>query len=469
MALKKVILDRKKLLRKNSMPYKEPIIAADSKEIQEQLKKIEKAKTLVEIILAAWELAIRIVVKIVEMVLEKRAQECCKWPLCPKCGARIENKARLKRQIKSIIGVIRWKRKVGRCPNGCEIGQIAPLDKELGLQPNQRVSNELKRAACALAVFVPYQIAAVLLKLLTGVHLSPWSIWLWVQEIGAKAKKKLEEELADLQKGQEPPGEFLPHEISMLPMVIGADGVTVPFRPHVGSPAGKTKYKEIKIGIITRIKRFFNRRGEKVLKIERKRLVAVRGNTAQLRARIRLEALKQGISDASCVIWISDGARGLWRIFRETLAHCARGILDFYHAAQNIWKGSSAWLDGRTKKARRWFKRLRHLLRYGTPSDVINEINKPLRKRNLSEDARNSLRKLHSYFLTHYEHIDYVHYKELDLPIGSGMVESACKWLVQQRFKCVGMRWSDNGFDHLLLLRLAWVNGRFNELFFTPP
>lgn len=56
-------------------------------------------------------------------------------------------------------------------------------------------------------------------------------------------------------------------------------------------------------------------------------------------------------------------------------------------------------------------------------------------------------------------------YKDLGLPLGSGMVESACKWLMQQRFKGVGMRWSEDGFNHLLHRRLAWVNGRFEVLF----
>jgi len=53
--------------------------------------------------------------------------------------------------------------------------------------------------------------------------------------------------------------------------------------------------------------------------------------------------------------------------------------------------------------------------------------------------------------------------------LGSGMVESACKWLIQQRFKGVGMRWSKEGFNHLLLLRLAWANDRFDDLFPSVP
>ncbi len=65
----------------------------------------------------------------------------------------------------------------------------------------------------------------------------------------------------------------------------------------------------------------------------------------------------------------------------------------------------------------------------------------------------------------HRDHIAYEVYKELGLPLGSGMGESACKWLIQQRFKGVGMRWSEDGFNHLLPLRLAWVNGSFEPLF----
>ena len=52
-----------------------------------------------------------------------------------------------------------------------------------------------------------------------------------------------------------------------------------------------------------------------------------------------------------------------------------------------------------------------------------------------------------------------------DLPLGSGMVESACTWLIQRRFKKARRRWSADGFNHLLGLRLTWVNGRFATLF----
>ena len=62
-------------------------------------------------------------------------------------------------------------------------------------------------------------------------------------------------------------------------------------------------------------------------------------------------------------------------------------------------------------------------------------------------------------------HLDYARYRQEGLPIGSGCMESACKWLIQQRFKGVGMRWSESGLNHLLHLRLAWTNERFESLF----
>ena len=141
------------------------------------------------------------------------------------------------------------------------------------------------------------------------------------------------------------------------------------------------------------------------------------------------------------------------------------GVLDFYHAAQQLWKGAAAWLDGRTSNARRWFRWARHRLRHGKPDGVLADLADALAVEGLPPTARDTVRTVYAYLQRHREHIDYATYKELGLPLGSGMVESACKWLIQQRFKGVGMRWSEDGFNRLLHLRLAWINGRWEALF----
>ena len=108
---------------------------------------------------------------------------------------------------------------------------------------------------------------------------------------------------------------------------------------------------------------------------------------------------------------------------------------------------------------------MRHQLRHGFGKRIIKELDWLSKSKNTTEATKPTLRQVRDYLNTHLDHIQYRSFKKLGLPIGSGMVESACKWLIQQRFKGVGMRWSEDGFNHLLHLRLAWVNQRFDNLF----
>lgn len=99
--------------------------------LQELFNKIENSSSLSLMILSAFNLARVLAVKLVEEVLTDRAKEKTDWTDCPKCGTKLHSKGKVSRQITSIIGTISWKRRVGRCPNGCPIGQIAPLDNNL--------------------------------------------------------------------------------------------------------------------------------------------------------------------------------------------------------------------------------------------------------------------------------------------------------------------------------------------------
>lgn len=83
--------------------------------------------------------------------------------------------------------------------------------------------------------------------------------------------------------------------------------------------------------------------------------------------------------------------------------------------------------------------------------------------------AKPVLMRVWQYLSHHRTHLQYRQFKKLGLPIGSGMLESACKWLITQRFKGTGMRWSEAGFNRLLHLCLAWGNGRFDPLFLEHP
>ena len=436
---------------------------------QEQVKAIEQAVTFDELLGAAWSLACSLTIWLVEYALTQRAQQSTSWGNCPDCGKKLESKGMKDRQLTTFLGVIHWERRLGRCPDRCRIGQIAPLDSELGIAPNQRTEHTLKRKACLLAVFVPFETASMLLAQLSGVSVSATTIWHWVQTVGTQLAAQLDAELRAFTAGQNPEEETLSAELARHPLLIGGDGVMVPFRPNGGSPRGKTRWREVKVGILARLVPRLNRAGDVVSRLEQRRLVAVLGSLKQFGPRLGLEAARQGLQQATCVVWLSDGAPGLWGLFDTWFAPYAYGVLDFYHAAQQLWSGVKVWLDGRTCRARTWFVQARHRLRHGQTDAVLAELHAAIDLPDLPDTTRQTLARVYGYLDKHRDHIQYERLKDMGLPIGSGLVESACKWLIQQRFKGVGMRWGEQTFTHLLLLRLAWVNGRFDACFPSSP
>ena len=440
-------------------------IRETSPEWQTQIEELENAATICQLVMRAWQLGRVLAVRLVEDILAKRSQEKTEWDLCPKCGKQLQSKGFKPRQIKSIIGEIKWERRLGRCANKCAIGQVAPLDKELGLSSNQKSEAGLQQVACLLALFVPYETAAMLLKQLTGIEISGQAIWEWVQSVGQGMMKSLEAELEALAAGELPETEAISAEIAGQTLLMGADGVMVPFRPQAKTAQGKTKWREVKVAIFARLGQVRTRAGKLMPRLHRHRAVAVLGDIDDLSERMWLEGLKQGIKEAPQVVWLSDGARGFWRLFDERFQPYATGVLDFYHAAQNMWAGLKVWLDGRTTRCQDWFTDARHRLRHGQSCAVLADIKAAAALPGLPASAQHSLTKLYNYLDKHRHHIQYDKLKEMGFPIGSGLVESTCKWLIQQRFKGVGMRWSEDGFNHLLHLRLAWVNGRFHSFF----
>ena len=381
-------------------------------------------------------------------------------------GRSLRSKGFATRQVTSLFGPIQWRRRVGRCPQGCAIPQVAPLDEALGVQPHQRTSGELQCLGCALAVFVPFATAARLLGWYSGGVVSPRAVWCWVQAAGHQAMEHLQEDLAAVAQGHEPTPEPLAADAGGLAVGAGGrwrDGAVSTRGP--ARPGGRSAGARSKWACWPAWASIARGPARSSPGCTQRRLVAVLGDIETLKPRLWLEALRQGILRAPQVVWLSDGGRGLWRLFEERFAASATGILDFYHAAQHLWKSAAAWLDGRTTQARRWFGWARHRLRHGHPDGVLADLAEALDVEGLPDTARDTLTTVYAYLERHREHIDYAMYKELGLPLGSGMVESACKWLIQQRFKGVGMRWSEDGFNHLLHLRLAWVNGRFETLF----
>jgi len=322
------------------------------------------------------------------------------------------------------------------------------------------------RLGCLLSLFMPYQLSSWMLGQWSGLSVSASSLWNWVQVMGDKAQQELETQLKAQASGAQAPCEAISEVLSALPLAIAADGVMVPFRPTPKTPKGKIQWREVKVAILARLGTRVTRAKKVVPQLLRRRLVAVLGDIDQFIPLLQLEAHKQDFESAPTVIWLSDGGRGFWRVYRTLFSHSAVAVLDFFHAAGHLARATKAMFgDSRSAQAQKWFRRWRHQLRHGQHLHVLRTLTLLIHSQLFTGKSLTTLLQVQAYFQRHHCHTRYQRFEQQQIPLGSGMVESACKWLIQQRFKGVGMRWSEEGFNHLLILRLAWVNERFDSLF----
>lgn len=109
---------------------------------------------------------------IAEQQLQERADAPVAWGTCSTCKTQLVSKGFVSRQMLTLVGVVEWKRRVGRCPHRCLRSQQIPFDVALGIQSYQQTSTELIRLGCLLAIFLPFDLTAQLLLQLTGITIS---------------------------------------------------------------------------------------------------------------------------------------------------------------------------------------------------------------------------------------------------------------------------------------------------------
>ena len=70
-----------------------------------------------------------------------------------------------------------------------------------------------------------------------------------------------------------------------------------------------------------------------------------------------------------------------------------------------------------------------------------------------------------NYYSSNASRMDYSYYKQIGAGIiGSGAIESAHRTLVQKRMKQSGQRWSYDGAQNMLNLRVIKMNGQWEKV-----
>ncbi len=127
--------------------------------------------------------------------------------------------------------------------------------------------------------------------------------------------------------------------------------------------------------------------------------------------------------------------------------------MDFWHACEHIQAGLQTYYGANNTSGRAEFGRLRVLLR--DKNNGVEYVLKSFRsiyRKLRSKARRKELQKELTYFENQRERMNYAEYQKQGFPIGSGVVEAACKTLAVQRLKRSGMSWR-HGKQGILSIR----------------
>ncbi len=159
------------------------------------------------------------------------------------------------------------------------------------------------------------------------------------------------------------------------------------------------------------------------------------------------------------IVCIADGARENWTYFRKKYPDAIH-ITDFFHVAEHLSK-LSGLLFKKTSEAKAWYEKYRTILK-NEPNGVAKVIRAARYRRSLIKKSP-EIEKEIKYLQHNRKRMNYFEYKQNNLPIGSGVVEAACKNLIGARLKKSGMSWSKEGGQSVLNLRGLILSNRWEK------
>lgn len=327
-------------------------------------------------------------------------------------------------------------------------GSFSPLDEKLGFTNSKGFSPFMSYLLSVFGCNQPFNESSQRLSKTIGFEVSGTAVQSNTEHIGNLIPSA--------------PHDFLDSELQSEPcelMITEVDGTTSPQIKEIEAiekMKGKdvlklpTEYKECNL---IAIEKHIGYKKEKVY-----------GGLYSSREDFREYAREFGICagqlNAKVGVFIGDGLASNWILAQDYFPNFIH-ILDFYHASEHLYSFGRLFQDEKVGKneAERW----KGMIYEGEIYEVIDEMKKTLKKIDVLklDDAEREIK----YFETNKERMHYLEYRNKNFPIGSGMIEAACKLVVCKRFKGNGMRWRRKDNIKVLKTRLSYLNGDLHKYY----
>lgn len=386
--------------------------------------------------------------------------------VCRECGSPLRQVDRHRaRAITGIFGDYAWSRPYMVCPQGH--GSEAPQDRVLKLGPGQ-ASPKLAAILARLAIEVPFDQVPDVVAQTLGLAVDGEMVRRVTERLGSWAESQEQTAIQEAQRGTL----SVPPAPGPSTLLIALDGAMVHTQRMRDGHRG---WHEGKVGVCARFES--TPRPISVEKNEAKPAYQSADYCmgfepqADFLARLYAHAVQAGLEDPTCrqIVLVADGAHWIWEQSVEHLRVAGKTwveILDFYHASQHIWAvAKTVWPeDDATQHA--WVNDVLHRLRHeggGILDEVWNAL-PPVPAATADQVAGEQ-----AYFAYHRHRLDYPSYQAQGFPIGSGIIESACKSVLKQRESGSGMRWTESGAQAIATLRALQRSGRWQDFWHQDP
>lgn len=318
-----------------------------------------------------------------------------------------------------------------------------PLDEELELLPGMLTPHG-HECLVRLAGWMPFAKAAEMLEDFLGIRVSRSVSRRYTEAAGAAYEQMQLEEVERLEKE-------MPRALKGADKLqISADGAMIPLLHGV--------WAEVRTLVIGEVQPIVEERGEKVVHTRNLSYFSRKISAQEFQRLALVEIYRRGVENAKEVAAIMDGAD--WEQ-GFTDYHCpqATRILDFPHAAEHV-NGIGEFLYGEhTPESHAWLKERLHRLKHEGPDGLLLEFQQLQQQYPQPQSISSNL----AYLEKRKAQMQYPRFQAQGWPIGSGIVESGNKIVVEARLKGSGMHWAEEQVNPMLAIRNIICSDRWKE------
>jgi hypothetical protein len=378
-------------------------------------------------------------------------------PAIEVAGERYHRVLRCETTYHSAVGPVRVERSLYRSPHGSHA--VCPLELRTGMVEGSWTPLAAKQATWVVAHLTPKE-GEELFALLGNMTPSKSTLDRLPKALSGhwEAQRPQFEATLRLQ-------EAIPQEA--VAMAVSLDGVMAPMKDGqrqakriqaraIGkSASGPAGYQEVGCATVS----YYDRNGERLCTRRMARMPET--NKATLKSQLTAEVMGALIQRPDLrVVKVADGAPDNWSYLGETLPFGVE-VLDFYHAAEHLGAALGAAYGEGTPLYQERLEALSTVLR--DEPHGVDKVMGTLCRLRTRYPRRQAIHTALAYFREHRHRMPYAHLRAQHLPIGSGVVEAACKTLVSQRLKRSGMRWRRAGGQAILTFRALCQSERFER------